>query len=111
MYSVQCSSVQCTLLHCRPPSANPTGGLHSANPTAYITTRWLRTDLAEHSGASVIEVDMPSGWYVRKETLRQYQRRPGYAPAMRSHLTKEKVIWYLDSVSEAIARAEPCWNV
>ena len=42
---------------------------------------------------------MPSGWYVRKETLKKFQRQPGDIPAMRSHLTKAKVVWYMEYVS------------
>ena len=58
---------------------------------------WLRTDLSPVSGSAVIEVDLPTGWHVKKETLNKHKTQ-----AIRSHPIKEKVIWYTEYVSNSI---------
>ena len=66
-----------------------------------FSSRWTRLDIAPRSGASVLEVDIPTGFYVRKELLRLYQR-VGPIDSMRSRYTKQKVVLYFEYVSSIV---------
>ena len=64
-------------------------------------SRWTRLDISPRSGAAVLEVDIPTGFYVRKELLRLYQR-VGPIDSMRSRFTKSKVVLYFEYVSTSV---------
>ena len=61
--------------------------------------RWVRPDIAPCSGAAIIEIDIPTGFYIRKETLRKTMRRETRIPARRFRFTRQTVVLYLDYVS------------
>ena len=61
--------------------------------------RWVRPDIAPRSGAAIIEIDIPTGFYIRKQTLRKTMRRETRIPARRFRFTRQTVVLYLDYVS------------
>ena len=61
--------------------------------------RWVRPDIAERSGSVVIEVDIPTGFYVRKQTLRSMVVKGLRVPVKRFRFYRQKVLLYIDFVS------------
>ena len=60
--------------------------------------RWVATHISPYSSAAILEVELPTGFFVRKNELRKYQR-VGRIDSQRSRYTKEKVVMYFDYVS------------
>ena len=61
-------------------------------------TRWARPDLAPRSGGVVLEIEIPTGFYVRKQTLRITVKNDRL-PARRFRFTRQTVLFYIDYVS------------
>jgi len=59
---------------------------------------WVATQFGERSGSVILEVDIPTGWFVRKQQLRIYQR-VSRIESQRSRFTKQKVVLFMDYVS------------
>ena len=64
----------------------------------YFFTRWARPDLAPRSGGAVLEIEIPTGFYVRKQTLR-ITVKGDRLPARRFRFTRQTVLFYMDFVS------------
>ncbi len=64
-----------------------------------VIPRWVATDISPQSGAAILEVDIPTGYYVRKQQLRLYQRL-GRIPAQRTRFVSQKVVLNMDYVSK-----------
>ncbi len=64
----------------------------------FFTFRWVATHLAPRSGATTLEVDIPTGYVVWKPDLRKYQR-VSRIQSQRSRFTSQKVVLYFDYVS------------
>ncbi len=68
------------------------------NPEKYVFNRWARPDVSWRSGAAILEIDIPTGFYVRKQTLRKTVAVLPRVPPNRFRFTRQKVILYLDYV-------------
>ena len=59
---------------------------------------WTLTDRSPDSGSVTLEVDVPTGFFVRKDILRKYQKL-SRLPIARYRHTKHLVTASLDAVS------------
>jgi hypothetical protein len=67
-------------------------------PESTLIFRWTATHISPNSGDAILEVDIPTGFFVQKNMLRKYQR-VGRIDSQRSRFSKQKVILYFDYVS------------
>ncbi|KAK2155359.1 hypothetical protein LSH36_242g07003 [Paralvinella palmiformis] len=69
-----------------------------------ICITWVATQFGERSGSVILEVDIPTGWFVRKQQLRIYQR-VSRIESQRSRFTKQKVVLFMDYIDTN----RTCW--
>ena len=73
-------------------------GIMSFSHCAYSSYRWVRPDLGEQTGMSVMEVDMPTGYVIMNDVLRRYVQS-GVVPALRrAEYYARRVTFYFDYV-------------
>ena len=63
--------------------------------------RWLDVATSDRSGFVMIEVDIPTGFVVNKQVLRDAERVGPYDVWKRSRFTRQKVYMHIDHVSWA----------
>ena len=67
------------------------------NVTACV--KWLALDEAPHSGAAVLEVEMPSGYGFVQSDGNEVIKKPKYSFLRDVLIAKNKVVWMFDRVS------------
>ena len=64
--------------------------------------RWIYTERSYTSGLAVLEVDIPTGYVVMNDTLRDYVRS-GITPNLkRAEFYSRKVVFYFNYVSRVV---------
>ena len=72
------------------------------NVEHFLLNRWTRPDLREKTGMVVIEMDLPTGYIVMNNHLREYVQS-GVVPTLnRAEFYDKKIVFYLDYVSMQI---------
>ena len=61
--------------------------------------RWTRDDLRNKTGMVVIEMDIPTGYVVMNDRLREYVKSGAVPTLSRAEFYDRKVVFYLDYVS------------
>ncbi|ELT90449.1 hypothetical protein CAPTEDRAFT_197470 [Capitella teleta] len=74
-------------------------GRNSSHMEMNICVRWTATHISPNSGDAILEVDIPTGFFVQKNMLRKYQR-VGRIDSQRSRFSKQKVILYFDYLDD-----------
>ncbi|PVD21251.1 hypothetical protein C0Q70_19422 [Pomacea canaliculata] len=63
--------------------------------------RWVFTDLSKTSGLSVLEIDLPTGFIIMNDTLRDYVRSGAVPTLKRAEFYGRKLVFYFSHLDES----------